>query len=243
MRLARPLALQHPERIHPALWRGSQLALARPNTVSTGFAVLNQQLPGNGWPLSVLIELCLSQNGIGEISLLRTALAQLDPDRSIALVHPPYVPHFHCWANWQLHKHRLLWVNPKSPADALWSSEQILKHNACSALICWDANVRPEALRRLHVLAQKSNTLFIFMRPQTAAQHPSAAPLRLSLKPISQGLEISIIKRQGPSCNQPIPITLYPTRSYMATSPSHVTLDQSLPSQPQPGRAISTMAH
>ncbi|NGM87982.1 translesion DNA synthesis-associated protein ImuA [Parapusillimonas sp. SGNA-6] len=232
----------HPERIHPALWRGSQLARARQATVGTGFPALDQELPGQGWPLGSLVELMPAQPGIGEIHLLRPALAKLDAQRSIALVHPPYEPCFHCWINWKLERHRPLWIRPQTPADLLWAAEQILKHNACAALVCWVDLVRPAALRRLHLLAQQTDTLFMVLRPQAAAQQASAAPLRLVLDPTAQGIEARIIKRQGPSASAPVPITLYPPRPVSVAPVRHVSLDQSLPALALPGRVVSRMA-
>src|SRR5471030_1257360 len=79
------------EDIHPALWRGSQLAHARGKTVDTGYAALSAELPGGGWPLGTLVELLVQQPGIGEIRLLRPALAALS-QRTIALVMPPHLP-------------------------------------------------------------------------------------------------------------------------------------------------------
>lgn len=211
------------------------------HTLPTGFDCLNRELPQRGWPLSTLIELTLSQTGIGEIRLLRPALAQLAVQRSIALVHPPCIPYFHCWSNWQLEAHRLLWVNAKTPIDAIWASEQILKHNACSALLLWASAIRPEALRRLQLAAQQSDALFVLLSPANAVRQASAAPLRLGLKPVLQGLEVSILKRRGPSCSHPILIPLHPARSYAQTSPPHAPLDQPAPAFFQPGPALSPM--
>lgn len=230
--------LRHPERIHPALWRGSQLARSRLATISTGFTALDQELPSQGWPLSSLIELMPSQPGIGEIQLLRPALAGLSGQRSIALVHPPYPPHFHCWVNWQLGDRRLLWIRPQTPGDTLWAAEQILKHNACSALLCWADSTRPGSLRRLHLAAQQSDTLLVLLRPPAAVQQASAAPLRLSLTPTPLGLNAFIIKRRGPCSSLPIPITFYPTRSVLP-SLTHAPLDQSLSAHAQPQRILS----
>ncbi|HEY9280042.1 MAG TPA: translesion DNA synthesis-associated protein ImuA [Eoetvoesiella sp.] len=242
MNAIKPPALLHPECIHPLLWLGSQLAMGRQNTVSTGFSPLDQELPNQGWPLSTLIELTLPQAGIGEIHLLRPALAKLAPERSIALVHPPYPPHFHCWVNWQLETHRLLWINPKTASDSLWASEQILKHNACSALLCWVPSIRPEALRRLQLAAQQSDALFVLLRPHSATRQTSAAPLRLSLRPVHQGLEVSIVKRRGPTCSHPVLIKLYPSRPYAKTHSSYVPLDQSVLALSQPRRNFSPLA-
>ena len=240
MNAIRSPALLHPEQIHPALWRGSQLAQARLNTISTGFDRLNQELPSQGWPLGTLIELTLEHPGIGEMGLLRPALARLECGRSIALVRPPYPPHFQCWANWQLDAHPLLWINPKTTYDALWASEQVLKANTCAALLCWASGMRPGALRRLHLAARQSDILFVLLRPQPEAGQASAAPLRLSLRPINQGLEISIIKRHGPSCAHPVPVIFYPMRPKAAAHNPYVSVDQYLFAYTQPRPALST---
>lgn len=60
---------------HPAVWRASQIGgVARPVTTS-GFAALDAQLPGGGWPHGVLTELLLPEPGVGELRLLAPALA------------------------------------------------------------------------------------------------------------------------------------------------------------------------
>src|SRR3546814_1948070 len=71
-----------PQRIHPALWRASQLARMPGRCVDTGFPALSAQLPGGGWPLGNLIELLIQQPGIGEMQLLRPALSDLSSRRS-----------------------------------------------------------------------------------------------------------------------------------------------------------------
>ncbi len=60
---------------YPAVWRASQIGgVARPVTTS-GFAALDAQLPGGGWPHGVLSELLLPEPGVGELRLLAPALA------------------------------------------------------------------------------------------------------------------------------------------------------------------------
>ncbi|MEO6984373.1 MAG: translesion DNA synthesis-associated protein ImuA [Paralcaligenes sp.] len=235
--------LLHPERIHPALWRGSQLAGTRRAAIPTGFDLLNHELPNQGWPVGTLIELMPCRPGIGELHLLRPALAQLDSDRCIALLSPPYIPHFHCWFNWQLGKHRLLWIKAETVFDSLWSAEQILKNQACAALLCWSTFIRPQALRRLQWLATQTDILFILFRPPAAAQQPSAAPLRVALEPATQGVAASILKRRGPTCASPILIPLYPARTEAARPMPHATLDLSLPAHAQSGRDLSALAN
>src|SRR5579864_6578817 len=75
------------------VWRASEMAVSRATTCSTGHAHLDEELPNNGWPRSSLIELLLQQAGIGEMQLLKPALARLSKNQRIALVQPPYIPH------------------------------------------------------------------------------------------------------------------------------------------------------
>lgn len=225
-----PSPVQNPEGIHPALWRGTQLAQAGRPTLSTGFESLDAELPGHGWPMGALIELMPRQAGIGELFLLQPALAGLDAGRSVILLCPPYTPQFHCWVNWGLENRRLLWVAPKTPSDTLWAAETILRHNACGALLCWAAMPRAALLRRLHLAAQQSDTLFVLMRPPAALQQASAAVLRLLLQPLPQGIEVHIKKRQGPQASRPVSLSLYGPRLPAPRAPSdHVPLDQPLP--------------
>jgi protein ImuA len=65
--------------LHPAVWRASQLGAGAQATSPSGFAALDAELPGGGWPHGVLTELLLPQPGIGELRLLAPALAALSP--------------------------------------------------------------------------------------------------------------------------------------------------------------------
>ncbi|CAM3764880.1 translesion DNA synthesis-associated protein ImuA [Bordetella tumulicola] len=218
-----------PELIHPALWRATQLARSARRGIPTGYAALSAQLPDGGWPAGALIELLMPHAGIGEIRLLQPALAQLDSRHPIALVQPPHVPHLACWQGWRLNPGQLLWVAPERPLDALWATEQILKHGSCGALLCWLPHVRPESLRRLHLAAQMADTLCFVLRPATVAQQASPAPLRLALSPASGGLSVHILKRRGPACTQPLFLDFEPARTRETVSPDHAPLDRRLP--------------
>lgn len=225
-----------PEHIHPALWRATQLARSAARGVPTGHAALSAQLPAGGWPQGALVELLAPHPGIGEIRLLQPALAQLDRRHVIALVQPPHVPQLACWQGWRLDPRQLLWVAPERPADALWAAEQILKHGTCGALLCWLPRARPEALRRLHLAAQGHDTLCFVLRPATAAQQASPAPLRLALAPVPGGLSVHILKRRGPACAEPLHIVFEPASAPAYASTRHAPLDRRLPALPAAGR-------
>src|ERR1700710_3279415 len=116
-----------PEEIPPALWRGSPLAGTHGRTQDTGYAALSAELPGGGWPLGTLVELLVQQPGVGEIRLLRPALAAVSR-RPIAFVQPPHSPNSLAFAYLGVPLEKLLQVRASKLADALWSGEQTLKH-------------------------------------------------------------------------------------------------------------------
>ena len=62
---------------NPAIWRGDEQARVRLPSIPTGFAELDRELPGGGWPRGVVSELLSERSGIGELSLLVPALANL----------------------------------------------------------------------------------------------------------------------------------------------------------------------
>ena len=186
------------------VWWASELAVSRATTCSTGHDVLDVELPNQGWPRSSLIELLLQQSGIGEMQLLKPALACLAKTQRIALVHPPYIPHTLACKAWGLDIKRLLWLDAKSSADALWSTEQILKSGGCGAVILWQSNVRNESLRRLNLAAQGTDTWFWFMRPLSCIADASPSPLRIALRPAVGGVSLHIVKRRGPQRDTPL---------------------------------------
>lgn len=156
------------ESIHPALWRGSQLARAHGIYVDTGYAALSVELPGGGWPLGTLVELLVQQAGVGEVRLLQPALAAVSK-RPIALLQPPKTPNALAFAYMGLPLEKLVLVRATRTADALWSAEQMLKAGSCGAVVLWQQYVRSESVRRLHLAAQSSDTLFLKVRPLASA--------------------------------------------------------------------------
>lgn len=199
------------------LWRGSQLARTHGygETVDTGYAALSAELPGGGWPLGALVELLVQQPGVGEIRLLRPALAALSR-RPIALVQPPHIPNSLAFGYLGVPVEKLIRLHASKSADALWSAEQILKAGSCGALIVWQNHVRSESLRRLHLVAQASQTLFLMVRPLATAPDSSPATLRLGVRPAGDGIVVSVIKRKGPIRAEQLSITLQPSPILMS---------------------------
>lgn len=207
---ATPIALPQDAMEHAMrnVWRASELAVSRATTMLTGHSVLDNELPNGGWPRSALVELLVQQHGIGEMQLLKPALVSLTRQQRVALIQPPYLPHVMACRSWHLNEQSVLWLRPKSSADALWSAEQILKNGSCGAVVLWQSNVRPEALRRLNLAAQTTDTWLWLVRPLAAAADASVSPLRIALRPAQGGVSVDIIKRKGPTCEAPIFVPL-----------------------------------
>jgi hypothetical protein len=142
--------------------------------------------------------------------LLRPALSSLG-DRPIALVQPPHIPDGLGLDYIGLSLDSLLQVKAPKSSDAFWSAEQILRAGTCGALILWAQHAQASSLRRLHLAAQSSETLFIMVRPLASAQDSSPALLRLALRPSADGLMVDIVKRRGPTRAEPLSIPLQPT--------------------------------
>jgi len=185
------------EDLHPALWRASQLARADTRCVDTGFPSLSRQLPGGGWPTGCLVDVLVQQAGIREIQLLIPALRQVQK-RQVFLLQPPHVPQVLGFAGMGLPPEAVVWIKSKTTADGLWAAEHILRSGCAGALLFWTNHIRSESLRRLHLAAQSSESLFFLLRPLAAAQDASPAPLRVGLRPASGGINIQFVKRKGP---------------------------------------------
>lgn len=217
------------------VWRATQMATHRADAVASGHAALDAELPDGGWPKSALIELLPQQCGIGEMRLLRPALASIAQSRRIALVQPPHAPQIAAWAGWGLPAERLLWVKAARTADALWSVEQILRNGSCGALVFWQTHIRPEALRRLHLAAQAGDAVFWLLRPLAGAQDASPAPLRLGLRPARAGIDIHIVKRRGPVREEglfiplALPLAAPPSIPSPTRSSHHAPVDRHAP--------------
>ena len=208
---------------HRTLLSGLWLAGARPEPLatsaaarSTGFALLDAELPGGGWPRAGLTELLAPEPASGEWPLLAPSLMRSGPASDVLCVAPPYLlnaPAFGA-CGWVLQ--RLLVVRPSTFADAVWSVEQGLRSGACGAVVWWQAgtprdakSLREEAmltaLRRLHWAAREAGRPLFAIRPLACKGQSSAAALRLMLAPApDERLGVTVFKRRGPPMDAPL---------------------------------------
>nr|WP_316639825.1 translesion DNA synthesis-associated protein ImuA [uncultured Roseateles sp.] len=205
--------------LHPGLWRAHQLTRASGVAWPSGFAALDAQLPGGGWPQGVLSELLLAQAGIGELRLLAPTLAAVAAGgKLLMLFDPPARLSVRALDGLGLRAQQLLIIpgqglgERRASADLLWALEQSLKSGHAGAVLAWlPERLHADALRRLQLAAAQHEGPAFLLREWTAQQRPSPAPLRLSLRAGGPDcLAVQVLKRRGPRLAEALLLELPP---------------------------------
>jgi protein ImuA len=214
--MSTPSSLLPLEHLHPALWRAHQLGRGREAVQASGYAQLDAELPGGGWPQRAITELLLAGSGWGEIRLLAPALARVGAaGRGVLLLGPPAEPCAEALAQLGLDLSRCVVIRGD---DLLWPLEQALRSGQVGAVVAWvPASLKGEGLRRLQLAAQSHEGPAFVVRPPAAAQQPSPAPLRLALAVAGpDALAVRLVKRRGPALAQALVLALPPVLSRTA---------------------------
>lgn len=206
---------------HPRLWRGRGNQPQQPAWPS-GYAALDQLLPGGGWPQGALSEILLPGPGYGELSLLLPAVAKAtQEDRSIALIAQPLVLNGPNMNARGVQLDQLLLVDSDNDNDARWAAEQCLRSQLFAFVLVWPGRCDDRHLRRLQLAAEYGQCAGILFRSSEYARTPSPAQLRLCLGTESQPeqsmheVTLALIKARGLACSaaQPRKVTIN-TSSY-----------------------------
>lgn len=193
----------------PGLWRGDALARVALESLATGYAALDAELPGGGWPLGALTEILNGRIGIGELRLFFPALATLARGGGkVILLQPPHTPYAPAFAGAGIAPEQVLVLRNRRPEDALWACEQCLKYAPRSAVFAWPQRLATQDLRRLQLAVENRPVLAVLMRERQAQQQSSAAALRIALDTgtaLRAGeLSLRILKRRGALMTRPI---------------------------------------
>ncbi len=210
---------------HPGIWRGDHLAQMSDQTLPTGYAELDEQLPGGGWARGALTEILLEREGIGELRLLLPALARISAQgRWQAWVSPPHVPYAPALSVAGVNLKQLLVVQPKTAAEGWWTAEQALRSGACSAMLAWLGMPDERRMRRLQLGAESGRAWGVLFRSASAAQERSTAALRLRLEATSNGLAVYILKRRGGHVSKPVMVNLQQASGSRHARPAEMAL-------------------
>lgn len=231
-----------------AVWRASRIGHAAVQALPSGFAALDAELPGAGWPAGMLTELISRDSGIGELRLLVPLLRRLTRERRFVVVlGPPQTPYAPALAGHGIDLDYLLVVQAAHAADRLWAVEQTLKSSGFGALLAWlpQPRTRPEHLRRMQLAAQGTHGPAFLFRSLEAQFDASPAPLRLLLLPrAGQRLAVQILKRRGPVVADPILVDLpRPPSSIRLRSYAAAEASAPMPMHALHGEAAEASSH
>jgi len=225
------------------VWRGDALAAAPLPGLATGFAALDAELPGGGWPRAGLAELLPATTGSGELSLLLPALARLSADELawVVCIAPPYPLHAPALAQGGVDLTRLL-VAGAPGRDAAWVCARALEAEGVGAVVAWLPQADATVLRRLQLLAEASRALLVVFRPAAAAAQPSPAPLRLTLDGDGERLRVRILKRRGAPPTAPLSLAVPRPASLPGSFPAPVPLSSHALARPVPATPATRRA-
>ena len=182
---------------HPLLWRGKQVSHHIP-TLSTGHALLDEALPGGGWPLGAITELVNDTNGCGELSLLLPLLARLSRgDHWISMIDPPWIPYPPALHGHGLALEKLLLIRTQNRSESLWACEQVVRGISGGAMLAWPDTPSFSELRRLQLAAERTQKTVFLFQGSNAASTSSPAVLRLQLTADDGDLQVRVLKCRG----------------------------------------------
>ncbi|MCX7962470.1 MAG: translesion DNA synthesis-associated protein ImuA [Burkholderiales bacterium] len=192
------------------LWRGTApVGEVTHPALPTGYAALDRELPGGGWPRGALVEILAPCEGIGELQLVLPALARASASGGrIAWISPPHLPYAPALAAAGVALERFTVVGAPSRRDALWAAEQVLRSRVCEAILLWLRRADYAELRQLAVAAEGGPAFALLFRAPQAARELSPAPLRLLLEPAGGPLAVRLLKRRGAPARAPIVLAL-----------------------------------
>ena len=196
---AASLPIHLPPAVEAALWRADQIGRSTTPVISTGFAALDAELPGGGWPCQSLTELLQPQPTVAEWRLLGAAIRQvMAKGQNLVVVGPPKSPHLPGLQHIGVDERHLVWIQTDTPAERLWVTEQLIRANAAGLLVSWLPQARQEQIRRLQVCAQSCDGPVFLCRPAAAEHEASAATLRVQLRiGADWELQVRLLKRRG----------------------------------------------
>jgi cell division inhibitor SulA/protein ImuA len=212
---------------HPAIWRGRECARVAPG-LPTGYAELDNQLPGSGWPSGAITEIYAERTGVGEVELVMPAVAQLTQrGRWVSLVAPLHVPYAPALTAHGVKLERLLLVQTRTTDENLWAAEQALRAASSGAVLLWQDHIHERALRRLQLASESASTsLFLFRSTRVAPATPAA--LRLHVSRAEGRTVVRVLKRRGGGLPAPISLDLHGGIARRTRRTPQIALDEPL---------------
>lgn len=228
-----------PPEVEQAIWRGTDLGAQTAEVVSSGFAGLDAELPGGGWPCQAISEVLSPQPSVLEWRVIGPALGRIVAGGGrVVVVGPPKTPHLPGLHHCGIDEKHLVWIQASTPAERLWCTEQLVKAGACGTLVAWLPQARPEQIRRLQVCAQACDGPVFLFRPAAAQHEASAAPLRvMATYGLDWEIQVHVLKRRGPSHEGMVRLRSVPGGLESVLTPRLLTPSRLIASREAPSRA------
>lgn len=222
-----------PPSVAAAVWRGDRMVRTQLASTPTGWAALDAELPGQGWPSQSLTEILQPQSSLLEWRLTAAALRQQSAQRkAIVAVGAPQPPHASGLAQQGIAPDQLVWIQASTPHERLWVLEQLIRANCAGALLAWLPQAHPEQIRRLQISAQQFHGLVFLFRPDSCLHQASAAPLRVRVRcGAPWSLQLHIAKRRGPAHSGVIDLPAVPASLQAVVTPR---MRQAVPARATP---------
>lgn len=170
---------------------------------STGFAELDNLLPGGGWPASGLVEIVSRHKAIGELQLLMPLLRERShQQQSLLWITPPYTLHGPALANSGINIRNSFVIPSQARCNnALWSIEKALQSSECGMVLAWQNWLSARVVRRLQLAANEGNTLGVLFHQRPVPHSPASLQLEISAAPPaadgSRQLNVRLLKAKG----------------------------------------------
>ncbi|GLP96174.1 translesion DNA synthesis-associated protein ImuA [Paraferrimonas sedimenticola] len=179
------------------VWRANQWQ-AELKSYPSGFARLDQELAGGGWPQTGVCQLICAEPGQGELQLLLPLIKRLSQDNQwLVWLSPPAIPYPPALAAAGVDLAQQLWLQPEDHKQALWALEQSVSSGACRMALAWLDHLSLSQARRLQLVAEKGNCLLFLFVAQAHECDSHPVQLKLELARQLQGTQVRIIKRRG----------------------------------------------
>ncbi len=184
---------------NPALWRAGEISKSNATNPSTGFSILDDVLPGNGWPANALTEIIAPHWGIGELQLLLPTLRRITQQYQYALwIAPPFIPYAASLRDHAVDlEYTLVLPHEHLGRECSWVMEKVLRAQACGIAMSWPRHLTDKEMRRLQLAAENGRSIGFVFRTTEAKSSPAA--LRLRLTALQAGLQIDVLKVRGGS--------------------------------------------
>lgn len=177
----------------------SSVFAVRNQTATSGYRVLDRELPNGGWPSAVLTELLLEEPDIGELHLLKNALPQMTAEgKTLVLLASAERKLADKLNDWGVDLSQIVLIETEYPAAHIGTVERIMREPNFGALLCWLPEARDDHLQRLHAAVSKSKGWAFIFRPMEQHNRPTPAMLRiLCHSAASTCISLKIIRRRG----------------------------------------------